>query len=218
MRINKEGTATLIITALIIIIFNIVADAYFCNCEPVMYLSATISVLGLALVLNFFRHPKRPLIPNESQIISPADGKVVVIEETQETEYFKDKRLQVSIFMSVWNIHLNRFSVSGKITYSRHKKGEFLLAKNPKSSEKNERHTVVVETDDGTEIGIRQIAGVMARRIVSYAQVGLTAVQGDELGFIKFGSRVDLFLPVGTKLNVSVGDSVRGNKTIIARK
>ena len=216
MTIHKEGTATIIIAILALALFNLFSYAFFCECKEVIILSSIISFGILAIILFFFRKPNRKIIPDETKIVSPADGKIVVIEETTESEYLKQKCLQVSIFMSVWNIHINRYPVSGNVIYTRHSPGEFLLAINPKSSEKNERHTTVIETKNKIKIAVRQIAGIMARRIVCYAQTEQSGMQGDELGFIKFGSRVDLFLPLGTKLNVKIGDMVTGNKTIIS--
>ena len=216
MIIHKEGTATILIAVLALAFLNLFTYAFFCNCNEVIILSGIVSFGILSIILLFFRKPNRNIVPDETKIVSPADGKIVVIEETEETEFFKEKCLQVSIFMSVWNVHINRFPVSGNVVYTRHKPGEFLLAINPKSSEKNERHTTVIETKNNVKIGVRQIAGAMARRIVCYAQTDQEGTQGNELGFIKFGSRVDLFLPLGTKLNVKIGDKVTGNKTVIA--
>jgi phosphatidylserine decarboxylase len=161
--------------------------------------------------------PTRALVPVHDLIYSPADGKVVVIEETEEMEYFKDNRLQVSIFMSPFNMHSNRYPVSGKIKYVSYNPGENMVAWHPKSSEFNERSTIVIETHDGVEILVRQIAGAVARRIVTYSKKGQEVRQGDELGFIKFGSRVDIFLPVGTEVEVPILQHVRANKSIIAR-
>jgi len=174
-----------------------------------------ISVIFFLLVVWFFRNPERPVIPNEAVILCPADGKVVAIEENIEEEYFKDKRLQVSIFMSPVNVHANRYPVSGIISYYQYHPGKYLVAWHPKSSTLNERCTVVIRDSRGREIMVRQIAGAVARRIVSYAIQGEQVSQGQELGFIKFGSRVDLFLPPGTKVDVKVGEKVTGNKTIM---
>jgi phosphatidylserine decarboxylase len=175
----------------------------------------TLSVIFFFLVVWFFRDPERPVVPNDALILSPADGKVVVIKETVEQEYFGDTRMQVSIFMSPLNVHLNRFPVSGTVSYFKYHPGRYLVAWHPKSSTLNERSTVVIKDNQGREILVRQIAGAIARRIVPYAVPGKQVVQGGELGFIRFGSRVDLFLPPGTRLNVNVGDKVTGNKTVI---
>jgi len=155
------------------------------------------------------------LVPCDKKIFAPADGKVVVIEETMESEYFNDKRLQVSIFMSPLNVHVNRNPISGIVNYIKHHEGKYLVAWHPKSSSENERTTVVIE-NDGAEVLLRQIAGAVAKRIVNYLEEGEQVIQGKDMGFIKFGSRVDLFLPIDTKLNVKIGDKVKGNRTIIA--
>jgi len=176
----------------------------------------TACIVLYALLLNFFRNPER-LIPteNDSLIYAPADGKVVAIEETDETEYFKDRRIQVSIFMSPLNVHVNRCPVPGTIAYQQYHPGKYLVAFHPKSSTENERNTVVI--DQGRfAILLRQIAGAVARRIVCYTDAGDVVIQGQEMGFIKFGSRVDVFLPTGTQVIVRIGDKVLGNKTVIA--
>jgi phosphatidylserine decarboxylase len=175
-----------------------------------------LSVVVLVLVLQFFRNPKRNTVPNDSHIISPVDGKVVVIEEVFEKEYFKDKRLQVSIFMSPLNVHVTRYAISGSVVFSKYHPGKYLVAWHPKSSELNERTTVVVENKTVGQILYRQIAGAVARRIVNYAKVGDEAIQGADAGFIKFGSRVDLFLPLGTKIKVQKDQIVKGGEDCIA--
>ena len=167
-------------------------------------------------MLQFFRNPKRETLVNENHIISPVDGKVVVIEEVFEKEYFKDKRLQVSIFMSPINVHVTRYAISGKVVFSKYHPGKYLVAWHPKSSELNERTTVVLENNTVGKILYRQIAGAVARRIVNYAKIGDKAIQGADAGFIKFGSRVDLFLPVGTKLNVAIEQVIKGGVDKIA--
>ena len=181
------------------------------------WLTAAISLVFFLIVLQFFRNPSR-LVPVEdnSIVYAPADGKVVVIEETQETEYFKDKRLQVSIFMSPVNVHVNRNPIGGEVTYNKYHPGKYLVAWHPKSSTENERTTVVINNGD-TEILLRQIAGALAKRIKNYLEVGQSVRQGEDFGFIKFGSRVDIFLPLGTKLDVDLNQKVKGNKTVIAR-
>jgi len=168
-------------------------------------------------VLFFFRFPERHLEPDPGLIYAPADGKVVVIEETVEKEYFKDTRLQISIFMSPFNIHSNRYPVSGKVKHVFYHPGKNMVAWHPKSSELNERSSVVIEAGNGDEILVRQIAGALARRIVTYARPDQAVKQGDELGFIKFGSRVDVFLPLGTEIEVPILQQVRANKNIIAK-
>ena len=169
-------------------------------------------------VTYFFRNPRRNIITDDDMIICPADGKVVVIEETTENEYFKDRRLQVSIFMSVKNVHINRTPISGQVKYFKYHPGKYLLAWDPKSSTENERTTYVIEDeDDNMEILMRQIAGTVARRIKFYVEEGDEVTQGAEFGFIKFGSRVDLFLPLDSKIEVNIGEKVKGGQTVIAR-
>lgn len=168
------------------------------------------------LILQFFRNPKRHTQHNDIHVVSPVDGKVVVIEEVEEPEYFKDKRLQVSIFMSPINVHVTRYPVGGKVVFSKYHPGKYLVAWHPKSSEENERTTVVVENQKIGKVLYRQIAGALARRIVNYAKKDMNVVQGNDAGFIKFGSRVDLFLPLDTKLKVNLDQKVKGGETIIA--
>jgi phosphatidylserine decarboxylase len=180
-----------------------------------MLIQITTLVL-LILVLQFFRNPKRNTPKNEKHLISPVDGKVVIVEEVFEKEYFKDKRLQVSIFMSPLNVHVTRYAMSGTVKFSKYHPGKYLVAWHPKSSELNERTTIVLENESFGEILYRQIAGAVARRIVNYAQEGTQVVQGEDAGFIKFGSRVDLFLPLNTQLNVKVNDVVKGGIQTIA--
>jgi phosphatidylserine decarboxylase len=177
-----------------------------------------VTFLFLIIILQFFRNPKRNFIKNENQILSPVDGKVVVIEEVFEGEYFKDKRLQVSIFMSPINVHVTRYGLSGIVKFSKYHPGKFLVAWHPKASEENERTTIVIENKTFGEVLYRQIAGALARRIVNYAEEGMQVIQGEDAGFIKFGSRVDLFLPLGTPINVVLNQKAIGGKTIIATK
>lgn len=169
------------------------------------------------LILQFFRNPKRHTRLNEAQVISPVDGKVVTIKEVEEPEYFNDKRLQVSVFMSPINVHVTRYPVGGKVVYSKYHPGKYLVAWHPKSSEKNERTTIVVENPVFGKVLYRQIAGAVARRIVNYAKTKQTVVQGTDAGFIKFGSRVDLFLPLDTKIDIKLNQKVRGGETVIAK-
>ena len=175
-----------------------------------------LSVVILVLVLQFFRNPKRVTSLNEKHIISPVDGKVVIVEEVYEKEYFKDQRIQVSIFMSPLNVHVTRYAISGLVVFSKYHPGKYMVAWHPKSSELNERTTVVIENKSVGQILYRQIAGAVARRIVNYAKEGDQAVQGGDAGFIKFGSRVDLFLPLGTKINVLKDQIVKGGVDCIA--
>ena len=176
----------------------------------------TASLVFFALILWFFRVPQREMIVDNKKIYAPADGVLVVIEETEETEYFKDRRIQVSIFMSPLNVHVNYYPVSGKVKYYKYHPGKYFVAWHPKSSLLNERSTVVVETSDGKEILIRQIAGAVARRIVTYAEEQMDVEQGKEMGFIKFGSRVDLFLPLGTKIKAGLNQKSKATQTVIA--
>ncbi|MBR4325182.1 MAG: phosphatidylserine decarboxylase family protein [Bacteroidales bacterium] len=216
MSIHKEGYATIAIVVVFVIIVNILVFKFLADYAWLAWLLQLGSVFLLFLVLQFFRNPDRNVVENEYVVLSPADGKVVTIEETDEPEYFKDKRLQVSIFMSVWDVHANRWPIAGKVTYFKHHQGKYLMAAHPKSSTLNERTTIAVRTEKGYEIMFRQIAGIMARRIVAPLQEGDTAKQGQQFGFIKFGSRVDLFFPLGTKVRVQVGDKVKGGLDVIA--
>ena len=208
--------------------FNIILSTFFAVAIIVISLdyfevknAFTIKVfliLMLVFVLQFFRNPKISVKKNENHILSPVDGKVVIIEEVFEPVYFKDKRLQISVFMSPINVHVTRYPASGNIIFSKYHPGAYLVAWHPKSSTKNERTTIVIENDNFEKILYRQIAGALARRIVNYAKVGNSAIQGEDAGFIKFGSRVDLFLPIGTKVNVKLNQSVKGGVTVIASK
>lgn len=217
IRFHKEGYKIIIISFIISIIGILVAEKLI----EIPWLVKAIQVLiisFLIIILQFFRNPKRLTSLNSKTLIAPVDGKVVVIEEVEELEYFKDKRLQVSIFMSPINVHITRYAMSGIIKYSKYHLGKYLVAWHPKASTENERTTVVIHNTSFGDILYRQIAGALAKRIVNYAKEGATIVQGTDSGFIKFGSRVDLFLPLGTKLNVSLGDKVKGGVQIIAEK
>lgn len=216
MKFHKEGIPSLIITLIVITIINFLTFYFFNTYPIIVWLGYLLSAFLLITILQFFRSPKREIIINENHIIAPADGKVVVIEQVTETEYFKDNRLQISIFMSPTNVHINRYPVSGIVKYSKYHPGLFLVAWHPKSSTENERTTIVVEHKNGQQVLFRQIAGALARRIVNYAKEGDIAVQGDEFGFIKFGSRVDLLLPLNVKVNVNLDQKVFGRQTIIA--
>lgn len=215
MKIHKEGHRMLIVLAVILAAINLALVQYV---SPLfLQISIAVSVILFLLVLQFFRNPRREiLIPDNDHIYAPADGKVVTIEETQENEYFKDKRLQISIFMSPINVHVNRNPVGGKINYFKYHPGKYLVAWHPKSSTENERTTVVIDNGK-SEILLRQIAGAVAKRIRWYISEGDKVEQGKDFGFIKFGSRVDLFLPLDSKVEVEIGQKVRGNKTIIAK-
>ncbi len=216
MKFHKEGYTSLAIAILVVFVINALAD-YYNAPDYLKWFLYLLSAFLLIAILQFFRSPSKHTTPDESIVLCPADGKVVVIEETEETEYFKDRRLQVSIFMSPINVHVNRNPISGIVSYFKYHPGKFLVAWHPKSSTDNERTTVVVKNGDGVEVLFRQIAGAMARRIVWYVKENDQVSQGEECGFIKFGSRVDLFLPLGTKIDVNIGDKVTGAKTIIGR-
>ena len=216
MKFHKEGYTSLAIVVLFVFIINAVADYYDAAVYLKWFLYA-LSAFLLIAILQFFRSPIKRVTPDEQIVLCPADGKIVVVEETDETEYFKDRRIQVSIFMSPINVHVNRNPISGVVSYFKYHPGKFLVAWHPKSSTDNERTTVVVKTQSNAEVLFRQIAGAMARRIVWYVKENDTLTQGEEFGFIKFGSRVDLFLPLGTEVTVNIGDKVVGGKTTIAK-
>ena len=204
------------ITVLVLGILNVISLQFLNDYSWLQNIILILSIALFLIVLQFFRHPKRNTIINDKHIIAPADGKVVVIEETTETEFLKDKRIQVSIFMSPINVHVNRYPVGGKVIFSKYHPGLYLVAWHPKSSTENERTTVVVETASKVQVLFRQIAGALARRIVCYSKEGDNAQQGSEMGFIKFGSRIDLYLPLGTKINVNLEEKVRGGESVIA--
>ena len=213
---HKEGHK-IILFFLVAVIADILLLEYIFDDGHLKIILQSISIIVLLLILQFFRNPIRNTIINDKHIISPVDGKVVNIEKVYEKEYFKDERLQVSIFMSPLNVHVTRYPISGKVNYSKYHPGKYLVAWHPKSSEKNERTTVVLENKIIGEILYRQIAGALARRIVNYAEVGENVTQGKDAGFIKFGSRVDLFLPVDSSLNIEINNYVRGGEDIISK-
>lgn len=214
---HKEGGPSILLGTVFAVAVLLIADKFI----DISWLRILVQVAGivvLIIILQFFRNPKRIAIRNSDHILAPVDGKVVVIEEVYEGEFFKDKRLQVSIFMSPINVHVTRYAMDGIIKFSKYHPGKFLVAWHPKASEENERTTVVIENESFGQILYRQIAGALARRIVNYAQEGMQVVQGTDAGFIKFGSRVDLFLPLGTQINVELNQKAIGGKTIIATK
>ena len=213
---HKEGH-TIILIFLFAVIADILLLEYILDDGLIKLILQSVSIVILLLILQFFRDPVRNTIINEKHIISPVDGKVVNIEKVYEKEYFKDERLQVSIFMSPFNVHVTRYPISGKVKFSKYHPGEYLVAWHPKSSEKNERTTIVLENEVVGKILYRQIAGALARRIVNYAEVGENVTQGKDAGFIKFGSRVDLFLPVDSILNIEINQHVRGGEDIISK-
>jgi phosphatidylserine decarboxylase len=214
---HKEGTPSILLGIIFSTGVLLLSDK-FIDTNWIKMLIQISALLVLIIILQFFRNPKRTVILNENQILAPVDGKVVVIEEVFEGEYFKDKRLQISIFMSPINVHVTRYPLSGIVKFSKYHPGKFLVAWHPKASEENERTTVVIENKTFGEILYRQIAGALARRIVNYAEEGMQVIQGTDAGFIKFGSRVDIFLPLGTPINVVLNQKAIGGKTIIATK
>ena len=215
MRIHKEGRTILTGLLVMLAVANTIIVMFMSSMQGFVLSFLVVSVIGYLLVLWFFRLPSRSFHEDDNLVISPADGRVVAIEEIEENEYFRDRRLQVSIFMSPLNVHVNHFPITGTVSYYKYHPGNYLVAWHPKASESNERNSVVIENGKHAVL-VRQIAGVLARRIVCYAQSGEQVQQGQELGFIKFGSRVDLFLPPGVKLNVELGQKVSGKTSVIA--
>ncbi|HUX54364.1 MAG TPA: phosphatidylserine decarboxylase family protein [Williamwhitmania sp.] len=215
MQIHKEGYGILRVLIFGLVVFNLLVILLL----PlfVLYITALASLLMTLFTLRFFRVPTREVAYQEGVLIAPADGTVVAIEEVMENEYFHEPRRQVSIFMSVWNVHINWFPVSGKVDYFKHHHGKYLVAWHPKSSEENERTSVVVSIPTGKAILLRQIAGYVARRVVCYATVGNSIAAGDQMGFIKFGSRVDIFLPLDAQVEVTLNQKVVGTQTVIAK-
>lgn len=216
MTIHKEGRSIVVIAFLLLLTINLVVYFFASKCVIVTLALGVPSFLFFLFIVRFFRKPSRPIIMDENTVYAPADGTVLVIEETEEPEYFKDKRIQVSIFMSVWNIHINWNPIKGIIKYYKYHPGKFLVARVPKSSTLNERTTVVIQDEKKREILVRQIAGIIARRIICYSKVGNTVEQNSEMGFIRFGSRVDVFLPLDAKINVKLGDKTKGTQSIVA--
>jgi len=214
---HKEGFIIIINTFILCAVIALCAEYFVASKLPKVILQVG-AVIILILVLQFFRNPNRNTVINDQHLIAPVDGKVVIIEEVFEKEYFKDNRLQVSIFMSPINVHVTRYPISGEVKFSKYHPGKYLVAWHPKSSELNERTTIVVENEQFGEILYRQIAGAVARRIVNYAKVGDKVTQGEDAGFIKFGSRVDIFLPIGTPVDLVIDQVVRGGETIVSRK
>ena len=211
---HKEGQKIIFVALVIVVATTLLIDNL--QMPWVAKLIQFTLLVFLVLILQFFRNPKRHTHQNDSQVIAPVDGKVVVIEEVEETEYFKEKRLQISIFMSPINVHVTRYPISGSVLFSKYHPGKYLVAWHPKASTENERSTIVVENKTYGKVLYRQIAGALARRIVNYAKEGQTVAQGTDAGFIKFGSRVDLFLPLDTKLKVKLNQKVKGGECIIA--
>lgn len=216
MTFHKEGYTSLALTILFIFVLNALISFYFPDAHVVKWIVYILSFLLFATIVQFFRSPILHISKNESQVLCPADGKVVVIEETDEPEFLKDRRIQLSVFMSPVNVHVNRNPISGVVKYFKYHPGKYLVAWHPKSSTENERTTVVTENSEGTQVLFRQIAGALARRIVWYVKEGDVVEQGQQFGFIKFGSRVDIFLPLGTKINVELNQVVKGGRTVLA--
>ena len=215
MRLHKEGTKIIIYAVLLLSAINL-AFFQFLDVPFLNYTLLSISVVLLVLVLNFFRVPLRKVTINDKNILAPSDGKLVVIEQVQENEYLKEKCIQLSIFMSPLNVHKQWFPINGKVEYTKYHPGKYLVAWHPKSSTENERSTTVISSNNGTKILFRQIAGAVARRICNYANLGQTITQKDEAGFIKFGSRVDVFVPINATIKVKIGDKIIGGQTILA--
>ncbi|HEY2582045.1 MAG TPA: phosphatidylserine decarboxylase family protein [Mucilaginibacter sp.] len=216
MTIHKEGYTSIALCILFIFVLNAVIQFYFPEVYILKWIIYILSFLLFVTILQFFRSPSITVDKNEKFVLCPADGKVVVIEEAEETEFLKDKRIQISVFMSPVNVHINRNPISGVVKYFKYNPGKYLVAWHPKSSTDNERTTIVIENKAGTPILFRQIAGAMARRIVWYVKEGDAVEQGDQFGFIKFGSRVDVFLPLGSKINAELGQVVKGGITVLA--
>jgi phosphatidylserine decarboxylase len=215
MRIHREGYRILLVIFILLAGFSAVI-AIFAGSRNVINILALVDFLLLIFFLRFFRNPDRRFIKNPNVVLAPADGEIVVVEETTEDEYFHDRRIQVSVSMSVWDVHINWFPVDGEVVYKKYHPGKYLIARHPKSSTENERSTVVIRRKDGTEILVRQIAGYVARKISTYPSEGQAVSQGEELGFIKFGSRVDIFLPLTAKVQVKLNEKSVGKISILA--
>lgn len=215
MRLHREGLPTLTLVGGLSLFISVLA-AGVTRSRRVLIVSLGLGLLVEGFFAQFFRHPVRHIPPCTDCVISPADGKIVAIETVYETEYFKEERLKVSIYMSALNVHVNRVPIDGEVVYRRYHPGKYLVAFHPKSSELNERNTLVIEDDSGRRVLIRQIAGLLARRIVCYPTTGEQIMRGDELGFIKFGSRCDVFLPTGSIIRVNLNEHVKGGETILA--
>lgn len=215
MKIHHEGFTSILVTLVLVLVINVVFF-YFIKYKFISYTLLVLTLMVFGLVVFFFRVPNRTMFYDEHAVVAPADGKVVVIEEIFDEEYFNEKRLQISIFMSPLNVHVNRYSIAGEVIYSQYHPGKYLVAWHPKSSILNEHHTTVIRNHNITILE-KQIAGFLARRIVNYAKVGDSVQQNQEMGFIKFGSRVDVLLPIGTKPSVQIGDVVKGSVTVLAR-
>ncbi|WP_428327743.1 phosphatidylserine decarboxylase family protein [Mucilaginibacter sp.] len=216
MTFHKEGYTSLAICILFIMVLNAVVQFYFPEAHVVKWIIYILSFLLFVIIVQFFRSPSITINTDDKQVLCPADGKVVVIEEIVETEFLKDKRIQLSVFMSPVNVHINRNPIAGVVKYFKYNPGKYLVAWHPKSSTENERTTIAIENKEGVVVLFRQIAGALARRIVWYVKEGDTVEQGAQFGFIKFGSRVDVFLPLGSEIKVELGQVVKGGRTVLA--
>ena len=216
MTIHKEGYTSLALCILFIFVLNAVIQFYLPQAHTLKWIAYIASFVLFVIILQFFRSPSIAIDTHDKHVLCPADGKVVVIEETTETEFLKDRRIQLSVFMSPVNVHINRNPIAGVVKYFKYNPGKYLVAWHPKSSTENERTTIVIENSDGVSVLFRQIAGALARRIVWYVKEGDVVDQGQQFGFIKFGSRVDVFLPLGSKINVALGEVVKGGRTVLA--
>jgi phosphatidylserine decarboxylase len=216
MTFHKEGYTSLALTILVILVLNALVQFYLPQAHVLKWIIYILSGFLFLVIVQFFRSPFFDITTSETTVLCPADGKVVVIEETDETEFLKDRRIQLSVFMSPVNVHVNRNPIAGVVSYFKYHKGKFLVAWHPKSSTENERTTICIQNSEGVSVLFRQIAGALARRIVWYVKEGDIVEQGQQFGFIKFGSRVDLFLPLGTKILVNIGDVVKGGRTVLA--
>lgn len=217
MRVHREGQSIVFGVLTFFMVFYVLI-AHFTNCHTLYCNSVGIAgILIISFLLFFFRNPARKISKNPSVVYAPADGKIIAIEEVFETEFLNRKCIKVSIFMSIWNIHVNRYPISGQIIYTKYHPGKYLIAHHPKSSELNEHQTIVIEKPGGAEIMVKQIAGTVARRIVCYAKQRKHVEQGDDLGFIRFGSRVDIFIPLNASVLIQMNEKVKGNRTVIGR-
>ena len=216
MTIHKEGYSSLAICILFIFVLNAVVQFYHPQAHTLKWVIYICSFMLFVIILQFFRSPSIKINTDDKQVLCPADGKVVVIEEAEETEFLKDRRIQLSVFMSPVNVHVNRNPIAGVVKYFKYNKGKYLVAWHPKSSTENERTTIVIENSEGVSVLFRQIAGALARRIVWYVNEGDVVEQGQQFGFIKFGSRVDVFLPLGSTIKVGLGEKVKGGRTVLA--
>jgi phosphatidylserine decarboxylase len=217
MTIHKEGYTSIALCILFIFVLNAVIQFYFPHAFVIKWIIYILSLALFVIILQFFRSPSVSISKDETRVLCPADGKVVVIEEADETEFLKDRRIQISVFMSPINVHINRNPISGAIKYFKYNPGKYLVAWHPKSSTENERTTIVIENSAGVAVLFRQIAGALARRIVWYVKEGDVVDQGEQFGFIKFGSRVDVFLPLGSEIKVGLGEAVKGGHTVLAQ-